>query len=497
MALPVLYLFIRAFDAETGTAAALVFRWRNLELLWNTLSLTIGVVAVSTLISYPLAWVTARTDLPFRKTILTLTLLPMAIPGYVMAYALLSLGGDAGLFAQVFGWQVPRLSGYWGALASITFYSYPYLFLNLRSGFMGLDPAQEEAARSLGSGTRDIFLRIWLPHLKPAYLSGVLVIGLYVLGDFGAVSLMRYETISYALFMQYAGSYDRVYAAWLGLMLISITLVVLIAEARLLRGTRLSRVGTGAMRYHTSQLRGWKVPVMVGSGLIVVASLVLPVGTVVWWSAYGATYTTWADVGGSLWNSFRASVPAAALACAMALPLAYVSVRYRSGFTGMLERAAWFGFATPPLALGLAFVFFSLHWVPWLYQSLALLVFAYAIHLLAEALGPIRSALYQAPPSLEEAARSLGAGPFEAFRRATLPLLRTGTITGAAFVFLGVMKELPITFILGPIGFETLATNVWGFTNDALFADAAPYALILLLFSSLFVALLFARETRN
>lgn len=496
VAVPVAYLLIRAFEADAATAADILFRRRNLDLLLNTLSLGAGVLVLSTLISYPLAWVTARTDLPFRKPILALSVLPLAIPGYVMAYALLSLGGGSGTLAQLFGWEVPRISGYWGALLSITFYSYPYLYMNLRSGFMGLDPAQEEAARSLGLNTRQIFFRIWVPHLKPAYLSGVLVIGLYVLGDFGAVSLMRYETISYALFLQYAGSYDRIYAAWLALMLISLTAVVLVAEARLLKGVRLSRVGSGAQRHRVSRLRGWRLPVLAGIGLILGTSLLIPLGTVTYWLTKGAQHAAWADVGVSLWNSFRASVPAAALACLLAIPLAYVSVRYPSRTSGLMERVAWFGFATPPLALGLAFVFFSLKAAPWLYQTLFLLVFAYALHFLAEALGPIRSALYQAPPRLEEAARSLGLRPFDAFRKATLPLLRTGTIAGAAFVFLSAMKELPITFILAPVGFETLAMNVWGYTNDALFADAAPFTLILLVLSSAFVALLFNRETK-
>ncbi len=496
MALPVAYLVIRAMQADSQQAMDLVFRWRNLELLLNTLSLTAGVLALSTAVSYPLAWVTARTDLPFRKTVTTLSILPLAIPGYVMAYTLLSLGGANGTIAQLFGVELPRISGYLGALLSVSFYTFPYLYLNLRAGFMGLDPAQEEAARSLGHNTRQIFFNVWLPHLKPAYLSGALIISLYVLGDFGAVSLMRYETISVALFTQYAGSYDRIYAAWLALMLIALTATLLFAEARILKGVRLSRVGTGAMRHRSSSLGTWKGFILAGIGLLVLSSLVVPMGTVLFWMSKGSAHATWTDVLYAVWNSTQASAPAAALACMLAIPLAYVSVRYPSPTSSFFERVAWFGFATPPLALGLAFIFFSLSLAPGLYQTISLLVLAYAIHFLAEALGPIRSALYQAPPRLEEAARSLGFAPFQAFRKATLPLLRNGSIAGAAFVFLSAMKELPITIILAPVGFESLAMNVWGYTNEAMFADAAPFALILLLLSSLFVGLLFTREIK-
>jgi iron(III) transport system permease protein len=159
-----------------------------------------------------------------------------------------------------------------------------------------------------------------------------------------------------------------------------------------------------------------------------------------------------------------------------------------------LERVAYFGYATPPLALALAFVFFSLNSAPFLYQTLSLLIIAYSLHFVAEAMGPVRSALYQTPPRLEEAARSLGFPPFQAFMKSTFPLLRTGIFSGATLVFLSCMKELPITFLLSPIGFRTLALNVWSYSNEAMFAEAAPFALTILVFSSVFVGILFSRE---
>jgi iron(III) transport system permease protein len=123
-----------------------------------------------------------------------------------------------------------------------------------------------------------------------------------------------------------------------------------------------------------------------------------------------------------------------------------------------------------------------------------LLVGAYTLHFLAEAVGPVRHSLYQATPRLEEAARTLGYGPLGAFLKTTFPLLRSALIVSATFVFLSTMKELPITFLLAPLGFETLAINIWGYTTEAMFAHAAPYALTILMFSSLFVWLLLAQE---
>jgi iron(III) transport system permease protein len=169
--------------------------------------------------------------------------------------------------------------------------------------------------------------------------------------------------------------------------------------------------------------------------------------------------------------------------------VAYLGVRRPSPATRAVERVAYLGYATPPLAFALALVFFSLRAAPALYQTLGLLVAAYALHFLPEALGPVRSALYQAPPRLEEAARALGRRPLAAFGAATLPLVRRGLGAGAALVFLSALKELPLTFLLSPLGFRTLAMGVWSAAREAMFETAAPYALAIILASTALVGL--------
>jgi iron(III) transport system permease protein len=495
--IPLIYLVLRAAEADWAVSADLIFRYRNVTLLLNTLNLTIGVLLVTTLIALPLAWVTVRTDIRARKLLTLISIMPLAIPGYILAYALLGFGGANGTAALLLGFEVPRLSGYWGSLAAISLYTYPYMYLNLRSGLLGLDPAIEEAARSLGYGSTEVYRKVVLPQLRPAFLSGVLIIGLYVLGDFGAVSLMRFETFSYALFLQYSASYDRVYAAWLALMLLSITGTILLAEYRLLKGKRFHRAGSGVTRKMRISALGWKKwPVYLGMASVFFFAIVVPVGTILFWMFRSLNSTVWAGLTDVLMMSFSASAPAAFVTASLAVPLAYISVRYPSALSRGVERIAYFGYATPPLALALAFVFFSLNSVPFLYQTLTLLIVAYALHFLAEAIGPVRSALYQAPPRLEEAARSLGMTPFKAFMKSTFPLLSNGIIAGSALVFLSCMKELPITFLLAPIGFQTLALNVWSYSNEAMFAEAAPFALTILVFSSLFMGILFSREWR-
>jgi iron(III) transport system permease protein len=494
--LPLIYLLVRAFEAETGELIQIVFRARTVHLLGNTLLLVVGVVGAGVLLAAPLAWVTTRTDLRGKRFFTLLGVLPLAIPGYVMAYALLGLSGPSGTFASLFGPSFPNLRGYWGALIALSFYTFPYLLLNLRTALLGLDPAIEESAYSLGSKSREVFFRAILPQLRPALYAGGLLVGLHVLGDFGVVSLMRYETFSYALYTQYTAAYDRIYAAWLALMLLVLTGGLLYLEARLLRGSKFHRTGSGTSHQSSPIPLGvWRIPTYVYLGLLTLASVVAPIVTIAFWTLKEADSSHMQDFFQALSGSFLVSTPAALLTAAFAVPLAYLGVRYSSSVCRALERGAYIGYATPPLAFALALIFFF-RGIPAVYQTLWILIYAYTVHFLAEAIGPVRSALYQASPRLEEAARSLGYRPFRAFFKATFPLLRSGVIVSIAFVFLAAMKELPLTFLLSPVGYETLAVNVWSYTTEAMFAEGARYALAIVLCSSLFVGLLLMKDSR-
>lgn len=492
---PLAYLVARALDADAQTAVDLVFRARNARLLLNTVALAGGVLALATLIAGPLAWLAARGDRGTRRIVTLVGVLPLAIPGYVMATALLGATGTGGLVSSLVGADLPRPGGYIGAMLTLGLTTAPYLFLNLRAALLGLDPALEEAARSLGLSAPEAARRVVLPQLRPAYLAGTLLVVLHVLGDFGVVSLMRFETFSYAIYLQYSAAFDRVYAAWLALMLLGLTSALLVAEARLLGRARFARSGSGsARRAAPLRLGRWRPLAWAHVGLVALVSVALPVATLVHWSVRGSDRQRLSDLGGALVDSVGAAAPAAVLAALLALAVAWVGVRRPSGASRAMERVAYLGYATPPLAFALALVVFSLRAVPALYQTATLLVGAYALHFLAEAVGPVRSALYQAPPRLEEAARALGRGPIRAFAETTLPLVRRGLGASAALVFLSALKELPITYLLSPLGFKSLAVGVWGATSEGLFAIAAPYGLAIIGVSLGLVALLLRGE---
>jgi len=526
VALPLAYLVRRALEVPGDELADLLLTAENARLLGNTLALTATVLLATTLLAMPLAWLTSSTDLPARRALALVGVLPLAVPGYLMAYTLLSLGGNYGLLAHLFGgsaapppawpgaWPPPRMSGFTGAAIALALSNFPYMFLNLRAAMLELDPALSSTARSLGHGPFSTFFRVILPHLRPALAAGGLLIGLHVVADFGVVSLMRFDTLSRALYVQYASAFNRTEAAWIALMLIALAALFLAAEALALRRVRLERAAAGTSRARQRVPLGpWQWPSLLFVALLATGAVIVPVATILAWCARSSLFTEapalpWAgaasprtrlllDLGNATWNSLKASGPAALLAAALALPIAYAPHRYPGRLTRLAERVSLLGYATPSLAFALGLIFFALRFevggrTP-LYQSLALLVYAYALHFLAEAIGPVRSALFAAPARLEEVARTLGAGPLAAFARVTLPRVKSGLLVSFALVFLSAMKELPLTMLLAPLDFSTLATEVWDQTHEARFEEAAPYALGILLIAFALVGLLLLR----
>lgn len=496
---PVVYLIIRASEVDLATVVRLVFRQRTFDLLRNTVALAASVLGLCTVLAVPLAWLVVRTDIKGRRLITVLAATPLAIPGFVMAHALLGLGGYDGLVARLFDVVVPRPSGLVGAAVALSLYTFPYLFLNVRSALLGLDASLEESARSLGLGGLATFRRVVMSQLWPGLLAGWLVIALYVIGDFGAVALMRFETFSFAIYTQYTAAFNRGFASWLALILMLLTVVLVVAEWRLLGGKRYARVGSGVVRPGPLlPLGAYSVPSYAFVALVILAAIGLPVVTLGAWlilAPPGAALL--ASVSATFGRTAALAVPAAAVAVLFALPVAVVSARGRFGTGRLLERIVYLGYAVPPLALALAVVMFALRYTPGLYQTAPLLVGAYVVSYLALAIGPIRSGLLQVSPRIEEAARSLGRRRSTAFISTTLPLIARNLLAAGALVLMVTMKELPMTYLLAPTGYSTLATRVFGYTSEGMMAHAAPFAAAIVLFSSLFVGLVLTYEGRR
>lgn len=497
--LPTIYLIVRALGAGEAAWQNLL-RLRTVQTLVRTLWLALAVTGVSTLIAVPLAWLTVRTDVPLRRLWATLTPLPLVIPSYVGAYLLASALGPRGLLQQLLEVtlgieRLPSFYGFPGALITLTLLSYPYLLLSVRAALLRMDPALEEASHSLGRGSWLTFWHVTLPLLRPALGAGGLLVALYTLRDFGAVALMRYDTFTRVIYTQYQ-SFDRSQAALLALVLIAVTLLFVSLEARLQQRVYYFQGATGALRPPTVVPLGrWRWPALFYCAAVVLVSLGLPAVMLGYWLIRGLMAgETVLALGAATWNAVVASVLAALVTVGVAPVLSLLVVRRPSWLTTLLERLTYSAYALPGIVVALALVFFGANHAPWLYQTLPLLILAYTILFLPQAVGTVRASLLQIHPSLEEAARSLGKGPAHVFLTITLPLLRPGLWAGASMVFLTAMKELPATLLLAPLGFKTLATAVWSAVSEAFFAAAAAPALLIILLSSVPMTFLILRE---
>jgi iron(III) transport system permease protein len=495
MLLPLVYLLARATGSSAEVWATLA-RPRTLELLGRTVALAAAVTLLSGLIALPLAWLLARTDLPGRRLWSVATALPLVIPTYVGGLAFVSLFGPRGLLQQALAplgvERIPEIYGFPGALLALTFATYPYVLLNVRPALERLDPAMEEASSSLGKGAWATFGRVILPQLRPAIAAGSLLVALYVLSDFGAVSLLQFDSFTRAIYTQYQGSLDRRAAAALALVLVALTAAVLALESALRGRARYHRVGRGAaQRRRLIRLRAWRWPALAFCGVVVGLALLLPLGVLLYWLGVGlrqgnVIQVVWLPA----WNAVQASALAALAAALAAVPLAVISVRYPGRITSLLERSTYAGYALPGIVIALALVFFGANYATPLYQTLWLLVFAYVVRFLPQAVGAARAAVLQINPHLEEAARGLGRRPIAVLATVTVPLIRPGLLAGAALVFLTAMKELPATLLLAPIGYATLATSIWTWAAEARYAQAAAPSLLLVLVSSTALLLL-------
>ena len=499
MLLPLVYLLVRAFDAGSETWD-LLFRVRVLETLWRTALLAVVVTAASIALAVPIGWLTVRTNLPFRRGWAILTVLPLVIPSYVGGFAVVSALGPKGLLQEYIGGPLgidrfPEVYGFPGAAITLALLSYPYVLLSVRSAIWGLDPALEETSRNLGNSTRSTFFRVVLPQLRPAIAAGALLVALYTLSDFGAVSLLRFETFTYVVYLQYeAGA--RELAAASSLVLVVVAFGILTIEAFSRGRSKYYRSTVGQVRpQRRIDLGKWRWPAFAFCAFVVLLALGIPLGVLGYWLIRGMTQgqslgLEW----GAAFNSLYVSSLAALAAVVAAVPISVLAVRYWGHITGLLERVTYIGFALPGIVVAVALVFFGANYASPIYQTLGLLIFAYVVLFLPAALGSVRASMLQVNPRLEEAARGLGRRPYQAFAFITLPMLIPGIVAGGALVFLVTMKELPATLILSPIGFQTLATSVWSSAEAAFFAQTAAPALLLILVTSIPLAFLLLRE---
>jgi len=480
--LPLVYLAVRATEGGWAAAADVVLRERTLWLVLRSLGLAAAVTGACLVIGVSLAWLTTRADLPGRRVLAVVAALPLAMPSYVAAYAWIS--------------TVPATAGFWGTFGVLTSCTYPYVYLPVAAALRRADPALEEVARSLGRNARAAFRSVTLPQIRPAAAAGGLLVALYVLSDFGAPSLMRYDVFTRVIHASYRSSFDRTPAAVLSVILVLLTIAITVGEARF-RGRSAARIGSGVPRAAAIVPLGGARPLAIAWSVAVGAvALGFPIVVLGYWLSQGSSGASAPRLVDAAAATIGVSVLGAVATTALAVPVGIFAARYRSRMSRLVEHASYAGHALPGVVVALALVFLAVRYLRPIYQEVPLLVLAYAVLFLPAAVGAVRTSVAQSPRRLEEVARSLGLGPWGVLRRVTLPLAAPGVATGAALVVLVAMKELPATLLLRPTGMDTLATRLWTETGSGAYAAAAPYAAALVLLAAV-PAYLLTRTDRS
>jgi iron(III) transport system permease protein len=509
VAVPLAYIFIRALGAEPEAWQRLL-QTRIWKLLGNTLLLVFAVTSGALLTGVSMAWFTERTDLPGRKIFRWMLAMPLAIPAYIGGIVHLALLRPRGgyipqVLESIFGQPVftPSPLGFWGATFILTLFTFPYVYLLSAAAFRSLHASLEEAARTFGRTPFQTLFQVTLPALRPGLAAGALLVALDILAEYGTVALLRYETFSSAIFVQLSGRYDRSAASVLSGILVTLAIIILWSELRLQGQGRFTQVESNWRPAPPTILGKWRLPAFLLVSGVVSASLLVPVFVLAAWSiqafldpqTLATVFRTGSQGFGSyLWNSLWSSGLAALIAVILSLPVALFSVRYPNRISRFLSRFCQVGYAIPGVVIALSLVLLVNRLLPFLYATPFVVVIAYVLRHMPQAVRASESGLNQLSPSLEEAARTLGRTSLQTLLQVTFPLILPGLMAGGSLVFLTSLKELPATLLLRPAGFDTLAVRVWVWAEEGFYSQAAPAALILVLAAALPLYFLLRRE---
>ena len=509
---------LSSFFAPTSDIWQHLVETTLLSLIINTFWLALGVVSGTTLLGVSLAWLTAVCEFPGRKLFSWALLLPLAVPAYVTAFVVLGLFDFTGPVQSAFhSWLgpdawFPEVRGRMGVITVMVLAFYPYVYLLARNAFLTQGKRSLEASQSLGLNRTQGFFRVALPMARPWIAGGVMLALMETLADFGTVAVFNYDTFTTAIYKAWFGMFSLAAASQLASLLLVIIFALIVVEQQIRIRMRYAEVKQSA-RADRIALSGWRsaTATALASGTLFFAFL-LPIGQLVIWAANSLVQDLDSRYLGFLWHSLLLSTLAALLTCTVALLLVYATRRHPDAATRNAVRIATLGYALPGtvLAVGMFVPLASLdNWIGevtlQLFQietglmiqgTLAIMLLAYLTRFLAVSHSPIDSAMQRITSSIDEASMSMGINGWMMLRRVHLPILKSGIFTAGALVFVDVMKEMPITLMTRPFGWDTLSVRIFEMTSEGAWEQAALPAVALVI-SGLIPIILFMRQTEK
>ncbi len=483
-ACPGLYLIWRNITSDSDPLG-LLFSEQTLSPLMRTINLTVLVTLSAAILGTGLAWLTIRTDLPSRRVLKLILPLPLVFPTFVGAAAFIRTLNPGG------AWLV------------LTLFTYPYVYLPVAARLKNLPSSLEESARLLGDSGWATFRKVILPQIASSLFAGSLLVFLYTISDFGAVQLMRYDTLTRAIWTTRLNNQPVSFA--LALILLSLAAFAVIVETLFSRKFRKPDFAT-QVEVILTPLKKWKSLAVSVSWLIVFLALITPTIALGDWAADGLLrefrggrplFIEFEDIIKPTINTAWISMLTAVIAAVIVLPVSYLVAKYRSPIGNTANAVMTSTFAMPGLLIALSMFFWTLR-TSWaaehLRGTIVILIFAYLVRFSAQALAPARAAVASIPESMEDASQVLGASKIKRFFSIDLPVVTPGLLAGSGLVLMSTMKELPITLLVAPFEFPTLTTKIFQSFEDAFVAEGGLLALILVLLSAILTWILVIRR---
>jgi iron(III) transport system permease protein len=485
--------------------------------LRNTIVLVVGVALLAGFIGASLAWLVAMCEFPGRRHFDWILLLPLAVPTYVLAFvavASLDYAGSVQTWLRgVIGsssW-VPPIRSPGGVIFVLSLALYPYVYLLARNAFLTQGRKALEAAQSLGLRRSSAAWKVALPMARPWIAAGVALVCMETLADFGAVSVFNYNTFTTAIYRAWFGMFSVNAALELSGLLLLFVLAALVLDRRSRAGVNFTIGRDMSREPPRSELAGaakWSALAYVTT--IAALAFVLPVIQLLWWTVKRASRDLDIRYWGFIAHSLVLALSAALVIVAASLVLAYLLRRSQSRFIVLLVRLATMGYAIPGtvLAVGILVPLVVLNntlqhglrsalgdGAPTLLLQSTLLavLLAYMARFLAVGFNPVESGLQRVTRTLDEAAIGMGVSGLALLRTVHVPLLRTSLASAATLVFVDVMKEMPITLITRPFGWDTLAVRVFNMTSIGEWERAALPAVAIVAVGLIPVAMLTRR----
>ena len=467
----------------------------------RTIVLMAGVGFLTLMIGTGTAWLVSQCEFPFRRFFTWALVLPLAMPGYIIAYTYVHSFEFAGpvqsALRAAFGWKhgdywFPEIRSMAGAVTVMSLVLYPYVFLTARAAFLKLSPHHMEAARTLGRSQWGAFFRVALPLARPAIAVGVTLAVMEAIHDIGAVNFFGVRTLSLGIYTTWLAKGNLGGAAQIAVVMLLFVFALIWVEQRSRRAQSFHSQGLRDAPCRRAALSGWKAwGAFVACLIPSLLGFILPAAILLSFALEQGRMLDDAAFLKAARNTLLLASAAAVVTVLAGLFLAYAKRMSRGPFVAFAVRLASVGYAVPGTVLGLGILVplsgfdngldaflraqFGISTGLLLSGTVFAIMLGYAIRFLAISFGNLETGLERVTPSLSAAARTLGRGPLSTLLNIHIPLLRPAIGAGLLLVFVDCMKELPATLILRPFDFDTLATLVYALASlDQLEESALP-----------------------